>query len=54
MTKIEFLIKKSRFSVKSQFKESMCADGGHSLNGDFTVHSCTCYSLLLGGDEAQV
>ena len=37
MTKMEFLIKKSRFSVKSRFKESKCADGGHSLNRDFTV-----------------
>ena len=37
MTKMEFLIKKSQFSVKSRFKESKCADGGHSLNRDFTV-----------------
>ena len=38
MTKIEFLIKKSRFSVvKSRFKVSKCADRGHSLNRDFTV-----------------
>ena len=34
---MEFLIKKSRFSVKSRFKESKCADVGHSLNRDFTV-----------------
>ena len=34
---MEFLIKKSRFSEKSRFKESKCADGGHSLNRDFTV-----------------
>ena len=46
MTKIEVLIKKSRYSVKSRFKESKCTDGGHSLNRDFTV-LCT-YSLLLG------
>ena len=31
MTKIEFFIRKSRF------KESKCADRGHSLNRDFTV-----------------
>ena len=31
VTKMEFHIKKSRF------KESKCADGGHSLNPDFTV-----------------
>ena len=37
MTEIEFLIKKSRFSVKSRFKEWKGADGGHSLNRDFTV-----------------
>ena len=37
VTKMEFHVKKSRFSVKSQFKESKCADRGHSLNRDFTV-----------------
>ena len=37
MTKIDFHIKKSRFNVKSRFKESKCADEGHSLNWDFTV-----------------
>ena len=37
VAKIEFLIKKSQFSEKSRFKESKCADGGHSLNRDFTV-----------------
>ena len=37
MTKIQFHIKKSRFSVKSRFKEPTCADRGHSLNRDFTV-----------------
>ena len=37
MTKMKILIKKSRFSVKSQFKEWKGADGGHSLNRDFTV-----------------
>ena len=36
-TKIEFHIKKSQFSVKSRFKESKCADEGHSLHRDFTV-----------------
>ena len=34
---MEFHIKMSQFSVKSQFKESTCADwGGYSLNQDFT------------------
>ena len=37
VTKIEFNIKKSRFRVKSRFKESKCANEGHSLNRDFTV-----------------
>ena len=37
MTKMQFQIKKSRFSIKSRFKESNGADGGHSLNQDFTV-----------------
>ena len=40
VTKMEFHIKKSRFSVKSQFMESKCADGGHSLNRDFTLVTC--------------
>ena len=31
VTRVEFHIKKSRF------KESMCADGGHSLNRDYSV-----------------
>ena len=31
------LIKKSQFSEKSRFKESKYADGGYSLNRDFTV-----------------
>ena len=35
VTKMEFHIKKSQFSVKSRLKESKCADGG--LNRDFTV-----------------
>ena len=35
---MKFYIKKSQFSVKSQFKEPKCADKGHSLNRDFTVH----------------
>ena len=34
---MEIHIKKSRFSEKSQFMESKCADGGHSLNRDFTA-----------------
>ena len=34
---MEFHIKKSRFSIKSGFKESKGADLGHSLNRDFTV-----------------
>ena len=34
---MEFHIKKSRFRVKSRFKEWKGADGGHSLNWDFTV-----------------
>ena len=42
-TKMEYHIKKSRF------KESKCADGGHSLNRDFTVH----YSLDLMNDIGQ-
>ena len=37
VTKMEFHIKKSQFSVMSQFMESKCADGVHSLNRDFTV-----------------
>ena len=37
MTKMEFHSKKSRLSIKPRFKESKCADGGHSLNRDFTV-----------------
>ena len=34
---MEFHIKRSRFSVKFRFKESNCADAGHSLNRDFTA-----------------
>ena len=34
---MEFHMKKSRFRVKSRFKESKCAYVGHSLNRDFTV-----------------
>ena len=37
MPKFEFHIKKSQFCEKSPFKESKRADGGHSLNRDFTV-----------------
>ena len=37
VTKIEFLIKKSRFSINSRLKESKRANVGHSLNRDFTV-----------------
>ena len=36
-TKMKFHVKMSRFSVKSQFKEWMCVEGGHSLSRDFTV-----------------
>ena len=39
VTKMEFHIKMSRFSVKSRFKESLYADRSHSLNRDFTVPS---------------
>ena len=38
VTEMKFLIKKSRFSEKSRFKECKWADGGHSLNRDFTVY----------------
>ena len=34
---MKFHFKKSRFSVKSQFKKWNGADGAHSLNRDFTV-----------------
>ena len=37
VTKIEFHIQKSRFSVKSGDKVRKCADEGHSLNRDFAV-----------------
>ena len=37
MSKIKFHIKMSQFRVKSRFKESNCADEGHSLNREFTV-----------------
>ena len=37
MTKLKFHFKKSRFRVKSRFKEWKGADRGHSLNRDFTV-----------------
>ena len=37
VTKMKFHIKQSRFIVKSWFKEWNGADGGHSLNRDFTV-----------------
>ena len=40
-TKMEFHVKKSRCSVKYQFKESKCANGGQSLNRDFTVRIYT-------------
>ena len=36
-TKVEFHIKKSLASIKSQFYESKCADGGHLLNREFIV-----------------
>ena len=34
---MEFHIKKSRFIVRPQYKESKCSDRGHSLNRDFSV-----------------
>ena len=34
---MKFLLKKSGFSIKFQLKEWKGADGGHSLNRDFTV-----------------
>ena len=37
VTKMEFHVKKSRFSIKSGFKESKGAEGGRSLNLDFIV-----------------
>ena len=46
---MKFLNKKFRFSVKSRFKESKCADGGHSLNRDFTVLRIIQPRLLLSG-----
>ena len=36
--KLNFSFKKSQFCLKSRFKESKCADGGYSLNRDFTVY----------------
>ena len=44
MTEMEFSVKKSQFSVKSQFKESKGADRGHSLNREFTVNSKPGYN----------
>ena len=41
VTKMKFHITKTQFSAKSRFKEPKCADGGHSLNRDFTVFHCT-------------
>ena len=38
VTKMDFYIKKYRFSVKSRLKESNSTDGGHSLNRDITVN----------------
>ena len=38
VTKMKFDFKKSRFRVKSRFKKWKGADGGHSLNRDFTTH----------------
>ena len=37
VTKMKILIEKSQLSLKSQLKEWKGADGGHSLNRDFTV-----------------
>ena len=47
MTKMEFLIKKSRFRVKSRFKESKCADRGYSLNRDFTVKYYLAQKIII-------
>ena len=46
VTKMKFLIKKSRCSLKSQFKEWKGADGGHSLNRDFTILGIETYFTL--------
>ena len=40
VTEMEYLIKKPRFSIMSRYKDSKCADGGRSLNRDFTVYIC--------------
>ena len=37
VTEIELHNKKSWFSIKSRFRESKCADAGHSWIQDFTV-----------------
>ena len=47
-TEMEFHIRKSQFSEKSRFKESNSADGGHSLNRDFTVHLVYKHTLCKG------
>ena len=44
---MEFHIKKSQFSLKSRLKESMCADGGHSLKLHFTVLSDRTLDRLI-------
>ena len=58
MTKIQFHIKKSRFSVKSRFKETKCADRGHWLNRDFTVHGAVRdghgLGLMPGGSFVKI
>ena len=47
MTKMKFHFKKSQFSIKSRFKERKGADGGHSLNRDFTVHCGTLVEVVM-------
>ena len=44
---MKFHFKKSQFSIKSQFKDWNGADGGHSLNRDFTVHDQKIEVLML-------
>ena len=48
VTKMKFHIKKSQFRVKSRFKETKCADWGHSLNRDFTVRSNLVIKIDFG------
>ena len=45
MTKMEFYTKKSQFRVKSQFKETKCADACYLLNWDFPVYGFNGVSI---------